>query len=403
MLAEVPQFRDLVEGKNHLAAILNEVKAGKYTHRTILDWLNSNRICGPALVFDIELIDQRMQWLSLLAEPLSLTPLVAVKSCPDPEYLGLGNKHLGGFDVSNQAEYSCLPDNLQGKLVSLTAPDLNTDFGSFICKGNSAVIVLDSLTQLNHYFSQLPPIPYMLRIQGSDLMKEVDPPDPAYFPATRFGFTIEEATQLLQHPGLRAKPPEGFHVHHGSERNQASTYRSIIDGLSHLAAQLPIELKRINLGGGWHSMNNEDINEVLREARNVFPLPCSILLEPGRWYAENAGFAVGDIVNQTQAGGTVKYTVNLSGRCHLHWSNVKLIHSIEPNSTKVCEAQFFGPSCYEADQVGKFLLPYRNDFFRESGLSPGRRVIFSGISTYSAAWNTSFNGIPRAEVLWWKT
>ncbi len=402
MLAEVRQFRDFAAGKTQLANILNHIHADGQFQHPILDWLDSNKKCGPELFFDISLIEQRMQRLSKLCTHRSITPLVAVKSCPDSQYLELAKKHLGGFDVSNAVEYACLPDGLDGKLVSVTAPDLRADFGNFVSRGNSAVVALDSLTQLNHYFSQKSPVPYMLRIQGSDIMKEMDPPDPAYFPATRFGFTTEEVRQLLQHPQVRANPPAGFHVHHGSERNQASTYRLIIRNLRTLARQLPLPARYINLGGGWHSMRDEEIGEVLTEARNIFPLPCSILIEPGRWYAENAGFAVATIVNLNQSGSTVKYTVNLSGRCHLHWSEARLIHPIEATATKVCEAQFFGPSCYEADRVGKFLLPYQNDFYQESGLTPGKRVVFSGVSTYSAAWNTSFNGVPRAEVTWWK-
>jgi len=109
MLAEVTQFRDPVAGKSQLAELLRQVNAGRGFHHSILDWLKSNRLHAPALIFDIEQIEQRMQWLGQLAEPLSVVPLVAVKSCPDPEYLGLGNRHLGGFDVSNQAEYTCIP------------------------------------------------------------------------------------------------------------------------------------------------------------------------------------------------------------------------------------------------------------------------------------------------------
>ncbi|HCL29075.1 MAG TPA: hypothetical protein DIC52_11630 [Candidatus Latescibacteria bacterium] len=51
--------------------------------------------------------------------------------------------------------------------------------------------------------------------------------------------------------------------------------------------------------------------------------------------------------------------------------------------------------------IGKFMLPYDSDFFSESGLATGERVVFSNVSTYSVAWNTSFNGIPEAEIAWW--
>jgi diaminopimelate decarboxylase len=260
-------------------------------------------------------IEQRMQWLSELAGPLSISALMAVKSCPDPRYLGAAYKHLDGFDISNSAEYACLPENLEGKLVSVTSPALNLDINSFVAKGNTAVITLYSHTQLEHYFSHKPRIPYLLRVQGSDLLEEADP---SHYARIRFGFTLDEVRQLVQQPQLRENPPAGFHVHHGNEKNTASTYRSIIEALKPLAQQQAVDPRLINLGGGWHSVNREEMGGVLAEARSAFPAPCSIVLEPGRWYGKNSGFAVGTIVNQTRSGDTVQYVVDLSKDCHLN-------------------------------------------------------------------------------------
>ena len=50
---------------------------------------------------------------------------------------------------------------------------------------------------------------------------------------------------------------------------------------------------------------------------------------------------------------------------------------------------------------GEFLLPYVDSFDEESGFALGSAIILSNISLYSIAWNTSFNGIPSADVLWW--
>jgi diaminopimelate decarboxylase len=117
---------------------------------------------------------------------------------------------------------------------------------------------------------------------------------------------------------------------------------------------------------------------VLADARRAFPAPCSIVLEPGQWYAKNSGFAVGNIVNQTRSG-TFKYVVDLSRDCHLKWSKVKLIYPTHGRPKKFCAVQFFGASCYEQDMIGKFMLPYDNDFLIESGLAMGERVVFSNV------------------------
>lgn len=50
------------------------------------------------------------------------------------------------------------------------------------------------------------------------------------------------------------------------------------------------------------------------------------------------------------------------------------------------------------DCNGLGIVPYYRDFSHGSGLGIGQRVGFSNISSYSGAWNASFNGIPKAEV-----
>jgi diaminopimelate decarboxylase len=400
MLIALEPIRDLSQGQSRLAEILDKVRSGNNFSHAALSRLNTTRFDDPTILFDLNTIEERMHCMSAMAKSESMMPLVAVKSCPQPEFLTSAMKLQGGFDISNLAEYNALPSDLTGKLVSITSPVLEGDLGDFTSKGNSVLVTLDSRVQLDYYFGQSSSIDYVLRIQGSDLLRRCEPADTAFYPETRFGFSMAEAASLLQDPRLQINPPSGFHVHHGSERNQVSTYKSIISGLEKLAQLLPQPAKYINLGGGWHAMSDGDIITTLRNARQHFPLPCAILLEPGRWYAGNAGFAVGKIVNLTQSGSVYRYTLNLSGKSHLHWSQGKLLHSLESDYNKACVVQFLGPSCFEGDFIGQFLVPYRDNFIQDSGLSLGKQVIFTGISTYSAAWNTAFNGIPQADVVW---
>jgi diaminopimelate decarboxylase len=77
-----------------------------------------------------------------------------------------------------------------------------------------------------------------------------------------------------------------------------------------------------------------------------------------------------------------------------------LLHIFEPSHDKGCVVQFFGPSCYESDFIGKYYMPYCSDVIVDAGLSCGKQVVFGNVSTYSMEWNTSFNGIPVADVDW---
>ena len=93
-------------------------------------------------------------------------------------------------------------------------------------------------------------------------------------------------------------PPAGLHVHHGSEINRASTFRALMSGLNELARRLPQPPRIINLGGGWHALDEAELPGLFADLRAAVPADCDILIEPGRWYGKGAGLAVGSIVNR---------------------------------------------------------------------------------------------------------
>lgn len=400
ILIELEQFGKPKVGKEKFAVALQRARTNRLSSHPVRNWIETAGITRPTLVFDSKTIESRMRWLAEMSSSFSVTPLLAVKSCTDPEFLELAHLYLDGFDVSNLAEYSLLGAELQGKLVSVTSPAMTGSLDCFRSKGNDLIVALDSQSQLELHLGQERPCDYLLRIQGSSLLEGSKPADAAYYPVTRFGFTVNEVKRLLQDPKVQKRQPLGFHVHHGSEVNRLSTYQTIVNGLAKLAALLNEPVRYINLGGGWHHLSKQDISDVLDSARSLFPEPCSIVIEPGRWYAEPAGYAVGTIVNLSRAGDIVRCTLDLSGKSHLHWSSPRLLHLFEPHHDKGCVVQFFGPSCYESDFIGKYYVPYFADVVADAGLSCGKQVVFGNISTYSVEWNTSFNGIPVADVEW---
>ena len=400
ILLQSEQFGKPGEGRDRFVTALQDTKNRNIASHPIYDWIRSEGLDRPALIFDITAIENRMRWLSEAGRNFRVSPLFAVKSCTDTRVLDLAHRYLSGFDISNLEEYSLLPNQLQGRLVSLTSPALTDARNEFRSKGNELLVTVDSQSQLDRHLSQDEPGDYVLRVQGPELLGEVRPLDPAYYPVSRFGFSLEEVKRLLAAPWMKNTLPVGFHVHHGSEVNRLSTYTAITDELKKLAGALNRPLKYLNLGGGWHSLEKHEICDAMKHARALFPEPCNVVFEPGRWFSTNAGYAVGTIVNFSRSGDIVRCTLDLSGKSHLHWSTPRLLHFFDPSCEKGAVVQFYGPSCYESDFIGKYIVPYATDVIRDAGLVCGNQVVFGNISTYSVEWNTSFNGIPKVSVEW---
>ena len=119
ILIDLGAFTKPALGEARFAAALRQAKERGVTAHPVLKWVETAGINKPTLAFDMNVIRERMRWLATLSESFSITPLLAVKSCTDSAFLQMANNYLGGFDVSNLTEYSALPADLQGKLVSV--------------------------------------------------------------------------------------------------------------------------------------------------------------------------------------------------------------------------------------------------------------------------------------------
>jgi diaminopimelate decarboxylase len=399
-LIELDPFSKPEAGRSRFAAVLQRARAQNARMHPVFEWADRTAISGPTLVFDLQAIGERMRWLGDAACAHAITPLLAVKSCTQEPFLEQAQRYLGGYDVSNLNEYAVLPEDLQGKLVSLTTPLLNDDLESFATRGNDLLVTLDSPAQIDQFFARPRGCSYVLRVRGPELLRGAVPADPAFYPVTRFGLSTDELRDLLQDPRVQANPPAGFHVHHGSEVNRRSTFGLMAARLADLARVLGIPLRCINIGGGWHRLAQPEVAAVLADVRRLFPHPCRVLMEPGRWYTGRDGYAIGRVANLSRDGEILRCTLDLSARSHLHWSNPRLLHFTEPHHEQGCIVQFYGASCYESDLIGRYYLPCSGDVLADTGLVPGAQVIFGNVSTYSAEWNTSFNGIPAAAVEW---
>lgn len=401
MLVELSQHQGYASTAREMARIFREIKRDRSTEHPILEDVQTASLDSPTLMFDLQAIAQRMQRLQQTASHYQASVLLAVKSSPSALYLEQGKRWLNGFDVSNLAEYQALPDNLQGKLVSVTSPDLSANIERFVSKGNDAIAVLDSEDQLQQFLRQQSGVQFLLRLNVPDLLELRQLDDGLQRDLSRFGFNVARVFQLLKGPLAKEQRFAGFHFHDGSEINNCESYLALIKALGLMTRQAEFEPRYINLGGGFHRTSLNDVGEILGAAKREFSPSCRILLEPGHYFSKRSGFAACRIVNQTMSADVIKVTVNLSKDCHLKWSRVKLLLSIDPRARKLQEVEIFGPTCYEEDRIGRFLVPFHQDLFSESGFAPGKQLFFSDVSIYSAAWNTSFNGIPKADVQWW--
>jgi carboxynorspermidine decarboxylase len=173
----------------------------------------------------------------------------------------------------------------------------------------------------------------------------------------------------------------GLHIHHGpvtaaSAERFIATARAAID----LAGFAPDFL---DLGGAWHGI--VDIAGAFAEIRAAFEMP--IFVEPGRACADGAGFAVGRVMSRREVADRILVVTDLSRVCHLRWSQVELVAKA-PHPGTGRKLLVTGATCYEEDVIGEWTVG-----------DVGDRVVLRNVSGYAYAWNTSFGGVPAADVV----
>jgi diaminopimelate decarboxylase len=345
------------------------------------------------LVFDLGAIERTMQEVARAARAARITPLFAMKSFPHQRVRELAARHLAGFDVASLGELgnlTGLPTAPSGSfagggpIVSIVDPT-----GAAIAAAPTLAahrVIVGCETAL-HVLAAPPHADIAIRISASITGR--DPAIGALLEGSgrrrsRFGLDdrarIGELLALARARGHRV----GLHVHHGPVTATAAE-RFIASARAALAL-VDVEPAFLDLGGAWHGI--ADIAAAFTEIRAALG-SLEVLVEPGRLYARQAGFATGRVAGARDAGDRLLCVSELSRICHLRWSQVELVASA-PRPGAGRKVQIVGATCYEDDVIGEWIV---------EPAQVAERIVLANVSGYALAWNTSFGGVPPADVV----
>jgi diaminopimelate decarboxylase len=339
-------------------------------------------VCARAeratLVFDLAAIERNMVRVAKAARAAGIVPLFALKSFPHPRVRELAAQHLDGFDVASVGE---LRDAPAARVISIVDPT-----GAAIAHAPAAGRVIVGVETIGQLRAAPEHADIAIRISAS--ITDRDPAVGALLEGTgrrrsRFGLAGREQIAWLARAASGRRI--GLHVHHGpvtatSAERFIATARAALD-----LAQF--EPAFIDLGGAWHGI--ADIAAAFAEIRAALPSPIELIVEPGRLYSHGAGFAAGRVLSSRDVGDRVLRVVELSRICHLRWSQVELL-ARAPRPGEGRKVQLVGPTCYEDDVLGEWIVEPEQ---------VADRIVLANVSGYALAWNTSFGGVPAADVV----
>ncbi len=214
----------------------------------------------------------------------------------------------------------------------------------------------------------------------------------------KFGIAWSKAedvyARIAQLPGLRAT---GVDVHIGSQLTDLGPFKAAFEKVLGLVKRLRASghtIDHIDLGGGLGipydpaeesppspGLYGAMIKEVLGD------MDCSIILEPGRLIAGNAGILLSELLYVKQGEDRIFYIVDAAMNDLLRPAMYDAFHAIqpvdEPQSDHTIAADFVGPVCESGDTFATGR--------QTPELEPGDLVTVKSAGAYGAVLSSTYN------------
>ncbi len=341
----------------------------------------------PALIWDLDRLDKRMQSLKKFALETDCRLLYSMKACSVGTVLDVIKGHIAGFSCSSLYE-SRLARRMVGSRgsVHLTTPALNPgdmqNYGQY-----TDYLSLNSLDQFERFH---PALKYQtncgIRInpqlsQVSDLRF-----DPCR-PNSKLGVSLDRFKLALAAEPALIESIGGIQMHTACGNKGFIALRKQVNKM---VAELPRMFERIdwfNLGGGYNFdriRNRDPFIQALAAIRTHNHI--DLFIEPGTAAVRNSAFLVSTIVDifesEEQTIAVLDTTLN-------HMQEVLVYgfkpHVIEANKDGTHIYTLAGATCLAGDLFGA----YR---FRRP-LAIGDRITFGKVGAYTHGQSHWFNGV----------
>lgn len=351
----------------------------------------------PCLVIDLEVIAKSYESLHRYL-PLAHI-YYAVKANPAAEIVAMLGHKGANFDVASRAEIElCLSSKIAPERLSFGNTIKKEKDIALAYQAGVRLFAFDSAQELDKLVRAAPGARVFCRILVAC--------DGAEWPLSRkFGCAPEMAVELLHQARQAGLDPYGISFHVGSQQTDLAQWDGAVGTAAQMfsvLAEADIDLRMVNIGGGFPAHYRGEVPDVEHYARAVMAaitrhfgndLP-EIIIEPGRSLVGDAGIIQSEVVLIANKGGiddrrwvyldvgkfnglaetmdeSIKYRIVAPGR--------------EGSSGPVVLA---GPTCDSAD-----ILYERTEYRLPLGLRIGDKVEILSTGAYTASYaSVGFNG-----------
>ncbi|MBV9552606.1 MAG: type III PLP-dependent enzyme [Alphaproteobacteria bacterium] len=352
----------------------------------------------PCLVVDLDVVAKAYDMLRRYLPIASV--YYAVKANPAREIVAMLAEMGSNFDVASPAEIAlCLANGATAERLSFgNTIKKERDIAAAYAAG-VRLFAFDSEAELDKLARAAPGARVFCRILVSC--------EGAEWPLSRkFGCTPELAVKLLCRARDRGLDPYGVSFHVGSQQTDLGQWDGAVASAAamfSLLAKADINLRMVNIGGGFPAQYRGDISPVSRYAGAVTAaltkhfgnqLP-EIIVEPGRSLVGDAGIIQTEVVLIADKGDGGKRWVYLdagkfNGLAETMDESIKYRIETPGRAGETGPVVLAGPTCDSAD-----ILYEKADYRMPLALRVGDKVEIQSTGAYTSSYaSVGFNGFP---------
>ena len=353
----------------------------------------------PCLVVDLDAIAEAyeaLRWYLPLARVY-----YAVKANPAAEIVAMLERKGASFDVASRGEVElCLANGVAPDRLSFGNTIKKEKDIAFAYQAGLRIFAFDSARELDKLARAAPGARVFCRILVAC--------EGAEWPLSRkFGCAPEMAIDLLRKARDLGLDPYGVSFHVGSQQTDLGQWDGAVGTAARmfsLLAEADINLRMINIGGGFPAHYSGEVPEIDRYAQAVMAaitryfgndLP-EIIIEPGRSLVGDAGVIQSEVVLISEKGGADdKRWVYLdvgkfNGLAETMDESIKYRIVTPGRGGSSGPVILAGPTCDSAD-----ILYEQTEYRLPFGLEVGDKIEILSTGAYTASYaSVGFNGFP---------
>lgn len=245
-----------------------------------------------------------------------------------------------------------------------------------------SIMTFDNEAELHKIASLYPEAELLLRLKVNDVGSSCRFGD-------KFGCTFEEAISLIHLSKDLPMNIIGFSFHVGSGCTNPKLYSEAIQLCRDISIETSLEVRMIDIGGGFTSRNLDLLQEIstcVNESFQEWSVP-KVIAEPGRFFAETPFTLKVSVI------GKNRDRIYIDDGVYGSFNNIIFDHAIPRPlislDTPTYMYTVYGRTCDSIDTLGILELPYCN---------VGDIITFLNMGAYTLAAASQFNGFIPAKI-----